>query len=91
MRHPSKSVSVPPTPFNDGDDSEMLLEVKTISLGKFFPFYVTLNEVLCSEDLPNKYHLFQVFDFGREPRLYFLPRSRRERYQLGPVLYRAMT
>lgn len=76
--------------FDDADDTERMLEVKTTGLGKFFPFYVTNNEVRCSEDIPNQFHLFRVFDFGREPRLYILHGSLRELCQLDPVLYRAV-
>jgi hypothetical protein len=76
--------------FDDTDDSEKMLEVKTTGLGKFFPFYVTGNEVRCSEDIPDQYNLFRVFDFGREPRLYILHGSLRELCQLDPVLYRAV-
>ena len=76
--------------FDDADDSERMLEVKTTGLGKFFPFYVTGNEVRCSEDIPQQYHLFRVVDFGREPRLYILHGSLREKCQLDPVLYRAV-
>lgn len=76
--------------FDDADDSERMLEVKTTGLGKFFPFYVSGNEVRCYEDIPHQYHLFRVFDFGREPRLYILHGSLRELCQLDPVLYRAV-
>jgi len=76
--------------FDDGDDSERMLEVKTTGLGKFFPFYVTSNEVRCSEDVPHQFQLFRVFDFGRDPRLYILHGSLRDRCQLDPVLYRAI-
>jgi hypothetical protein len=76
--------------FDEADDSERMLEVKATGLGKFFPFYVTSNEVRCSEDLPQQYQLFRVFDFGRLPRLYILHGSLRELCQLEPVLYRAV-
>jgi hypothetical protein len=76
--------------FDEADDSERMLEVKTTGLGKFFPFYVTSNEVRCSEDVPQRYHLFRVFDFGREPRLYILHGSLRTLCQLEPVLFRAV-
>ena len=76
--------------FDEADDSERMLEVKATGLGKFFPFYVTSNEVRCSEDIPQKYQLFRVFDFGRSPRLYILHGSLRELCQLEPVLYRAV-
>ena len=63
--------------FDDADDSERMLEVKTTGLGKYFPFYVTANEVRCSEDMPEQFHLFRVFDFGRKPRVYILTGSLR--------------
>lgn len=76
--------------FDETDDSKRMLEVKTTGLGKFFPFYVTSNEVRCSDDIPQQYHLFRVFDFGRDPRLYILHGSLRVLCQLDPVLYRAV-
>lgn len=76
--------------FDEADDSERMLEVKATGLGKFFPFYVSANEVRCSEDIPRQYQLFRVFDFGRQPRLYILHGSLKELCQLEPVLYRAL-
>lgn len=76
--------------FDETNESERLVEVKATGLGKYFPFYVTSNEVRCSEDVPNQYHLFRVFDFGRSPRIYILHGSLRERCQLEPVLFRAV-
>jgi hypothetical protein len=75
--------------FGEADDSERLLEVKTTGLGKFFPFYVTANEVRCSEDVAERFHLFRVFDFARSPRVYVLTGSLRERCRLEPTLFRA--
>jgi hypothetical protein len=74
--------------FDDRDESEKLIEVKTTGLGKFFPFYVTGNEVRCSEDMADKFHLFRVFDFGRTPRVYILPGSLRANCRLEPTQYR---
>lgn len=76
--------------FDDADDTERMLEVKTTGSAKSFPFYVTRNELRCSEDVPQQYHLYRVFDFGREPRLYILHGSLRVLCQLDPVLYRAV-
>ena len=75
--------------FDEADDSERMLEVKATGLGKFFPFYVTANELRCSADIPDQFQLFRVFDFGRSPRLYILHGSLSELCQLEPVLYRA--
>jgi hypothetical protein len=76
--------------FDDLDESERLIEVKTTGLGKFFPFYVTINEVRCSEDMTVRFHLFRVFDFSRTPRVYILSGSLRENCQLDPMQFRAV-
>jgi hypothetical protein len=75
--------------FEEADDTERLLEVKATALGKFFPFYVTANEVRCSEDMAVRYHLYRVFDLSRSPRLYVLSGSLRESCRLEPTQYLA--
>ena len=75
--------------FDEGDDSERYIEVKTTGLGKHFPFYVTANEVRCSEDQPDRFRLYRVFDFARNPRVYVLPGSLSRGCRLDPVAYRA--
>ena len=76
--------------FDDTDDSKRMLEVKATVLGKFFPFYVTANEVRCSDDIPDQYHLFRVFNIGREPQIYIPHGSLKILCQLEPILYRAV-
>lgn len=75
--------------FDDGDGSERLIEVKTTGLGKFFPFYVTANEVRCSEDMAEQFQLFRVFDFGKGPRVYILTGALTATCRLEPTVYRA--
>ena len=77
--------------YNDHDESEKLIEVKTTGLGKFFPFYVTGNEVCCSEDMAAQFHLFRVFDFGREARVYILTGSLKANCKLDPIQFRVTT
>jgi hypothetical protein len=76
--------------FDDQDESEKLIEVKTTGLGKYFPFYVSINEVRCSEDMTEKFHLFRVFDFAHSPRVFILTGSLRATCQLDPVQFRAV-
>jgi hypothetical protein len=38
---------------------------------------VTANEVRCSDDIPDQYHLFRVFNMGREAQIYILHGSLR--------------
>ncbi len=75
--------------FDVTDESERTLEVKATGLGKFFPFYVIANEVRCSEDIPDQYHLFRVFKMARKPQNYILHGSLRVLCQLEPMLFRA--
>ena len=76
--------------FDDADDSEQMLEVKATGHGKFFPSYVTANEVRCSDDIPDQFHLFRVFNLGREPQIYILHGSLKILCQLEPILFRAV-
>jgi len=71
------------------DGSERIVEVKTTGQPKHASFLVTANEVRCSEDVPEKYHLYRVFEFSRSPKLYVLPGSLAEKCQLDAVMYRA--
>jgi hypothetical protein len=75
--------------FDDADDSERCLEVKTTCLGKYFPFVVTENERRCSEDIEERFHLYRVFDFSRRPRVYILSGALSKTCLLEPVQYRA--
>ncbi len=75
--------------FDDRDESERLIEVKTTTQGKNFPFYVTANEVSRSEVQASQYYLYRLFRFTREPRLFVLYGALSERCTLDPVSYRA--
>jgi hypothetical protein len=75
--------------FDACDDSEQFIEVKTTGLGKHFPFYVTANEMRCSEDRPGQFRLYRVFDFARNPRVYVVAGALSQGCRLEPVEYRA--
>jgi hypothetical protein len=73
--------------FDDGDSSHRYVEVKTTRCGKYFPFYVSANEVRCSEDVRQQYRLYRLFDFSRSPRLYILTGSLSAACKLDPVQF----
>jgi hypothetical protein len=75
--------------FDEVDDSERLIEVKTTKMGKYFPFFVTSNEVRCSEAMARQYHLYRLFRFSQRPRLYVLHGALSDLCRLEPVSYRA--
>ncbi len=76
--------------FDEEDESDLWIEVKTTNSGKYVPFYVSANEVKCSEAEPDRYHLYRLFAFRTEPKLYVLHGALSERCQLEAVQYRAM-
>ncbi len=75
--------------FNETDDSERLIEVKTTGLGRFFPFYVSKTELRCSEDMCHAYHLYRVFEFSSSPKLFVLEGALSKSCHLEPTQYQA--
>ena len=71
------------------DGTPRLIEVKTTGLGKYFPFNVTANEVRCSESRPREFHLYRLFKFGPEARLYMLAGAISNSCHLDAMQYRA--
>ena len=71
------------------DGSERLIEVKTTGYGKNIPFYVSRNEVLTSIKHGAEYHLYRVFQFRANPRLYQLHGSLTDSCRLDPIAYEA--
>ena len=69
------------------DGSSRLIEVKTTGLGKYFPFYVSANEVRVSEAEQARYHLYRVFDFSHEPHLYQLNGALSDVCRLEPASF----
>ena len=57
----------------DTDGAEQLIEVKTTRYGAYTPFWVTRNEVDRSNEDADRYHLYRVFAFRKEPKLFRLP------------------
>jgi hypothetical protein len=71
------------------DGTERLIEVKTTRFGVMTPFFATKHEVDVSEGHGERYHLYRVFRFEREPRLFMLPGSLRQSFNLEATVYRA--
>jgi hypothetical protein len=74
----------------NADGTSRLIEVKTTGLGKYFPFNVTVNEVRCSQARPDEFHLYRVFHFGPDARLYMLPGELSKSCHLDATQYRAI-
>ena len=71
------------------DDREKLIEVKTTSFGGFTPFFASKNEVEVSQERAMEYHLYRLFNFSKQPKLFVLPGSLRTSCLLDPIQYSA--
>ncbi len=73
----------------DGDGSDRLIEVKTTAYGKQTPFFVSRNEVAVSRGRDDDFHLYRLFQFRRDPRMYMIQGALDRTCRLDPVQYRA--
>lgn len=73
----------------ESDGSDRLIEVKTTGNSKHVPFFVSRNEVNVSRRKAATYHLYRVFRFRDDPRLYGLAGALDDTCLLDPVQYSA--
>jgi hypothetical protein len=71
------------------DGRERLIEVKTTRFGIGTPFYATKNEVNYSQMREKEYHLYRLFSFVKQPKLFILDGSIRETCLLDPAVFSA--
>jgi hypothetical protein len=71
----------------ESNGKDRYIEVKTTRYGIYTPFYLTRNEVVFSRENNNSYHLYRVFDYQREPKIYSLNGDVKKRCKLDPVLF----
>ena len=73
----------------DLDGSEIWIEVKTTNGGEATPFFITRNELKCSEREPDRFQLHRIFNYSGDRRTYVLKGSLRSHCRLEPTEYRA--
>lgn len=71
------------------DGAERLIEVKTTTFGKSTPFFVSRGELALSQQAKDQFHLYRLFEFRKEPRMFDLPGRLDTNCVLDPVTYRA--
>ena len=69
---------------------ERLVEVKTTRFGALTPFFASKCEVDVSDERSTEYHVYRLFDFNKNPRLFMLNGSMRSTCNLEAVQFRAM-
>jgi hypothetical protein len=73
----------------DPDGKERFIEVKTTSFAKETPFYVSRGELALSRAAKQQFHLYRLYQFRQEPRLFELAGQLDVHCLLDPVTYRA--
>lgn len=73
----------------EGDGRPRLIEVKTTASGKYFPFTLTRNDLAVSKAEAASYHLYRLYEFGEDPRLFVLKGALDEACALTPTQFRA--
>lgn len=66
---------------------ERFIEVKTTAFGKETPFYISRGEVAFAQENQDQYHLYRLFDFRREPRMFELPGPVDRHCIMNPMTY----
>ena len=63
------------------------IEVKTTAWGKETPFFITRNELAFSKEHNDAFHLYRVFEFRKQPKMFDLPGAVERHCLLDPVTY----
>ncbi|MEN9886867.1 MAG: hypothetical protein RL758_1445 [Pseudomonadota bacterium] len=71
------------------DGRERFIEVKTTAFGKDTPFFVTQNELGFSKSAANQFHLYRLFEFRKQPRVFDLRGEISQHCQLDPISFKA--
>lgn len=73
----------------DAQGNEQMIEVKTTRFAKDTPFFVSRNELDVSEQKSAHFHLYRIYEFRQQPKLFTLKGAITAHCQLDPVTYRA--
>ena len=73
----------------DGDGKERFIEVKTTTFSETTPFYISKNEVSFSDTFCEQFHIYRVYDFRREPKMFPISGSVAMTCRLDPITFRA--
>ena len=73
----------------DSDGRERLIEVKTTTFGRDAPFFVSRGELALSKVAVDQFHLYRLFQFRKEPKLFDLLGPLDKHCILDPVTFKA--
>lgn len=68
---------------------ERLIEVKTTTFGEYTPFFVSRYEVEVSSERADQYHVYRLFDFRDDPKLFIVPGDIARSFMLDAIQFEA--
>lgn len=68
---------------------DRLIEVKTTAYGKETPFFLSRNELVVSKEHAPAYHLYRLFGFRKDPRMFVIDGDLNTACQLKPTMFMA--
>lgn len=71
------------------DGRERFIEVKTTAFGKETPFFISRNETDFSAAFADQFHLYRLYEFRRQPKMFDLSGRIQDKVRLDPVSYLA--
>lgn len=71
----------------DVSGRERFIEVKTTAFGKETPFFISRGELRFATENDEGFHIYRLFDFRRDPKLFDLPGVPERHCNLNPVTY----
>lgn len=73
----------------ESNGREKFIEVKTTSFGKETPFFITRNEVGLSKAEIERFHIYRLFDFRKDPKVFSFRGPLEAHCNLDPLLFQA--
>ena len=70
------------------DGTDKYIEVKTTKLGKETPFFFTQNELQFSVENKQKFHLYRLFNFDLQPKMFIKNGDLKSICNFVPIIYR---
>lgn len=71
----------------EASGQERFIEVKTTAFGKETPFFISRGEIGFAQEYSEKYFLYRLFEFRKQPRMFELPGPVENHCLVNPVSY----
>ncbi len=71
----------------DADGRERYIEVKTTAFSKETPFFISRGEIQFAKDHKEQFHLYRLFEFRKDPKLFDLPGAVESHCLVNPISF----